>query len=111
MNDLRTIDLLLYEEGKFAQAEGYFRRVLEVGETLGVSAREMGETLFNLGCLRALQGDRAGALDHLRRAIDRGFSDVEAFEDGDLRPLRGDPELERLLEPLRLASAMPADGE
>jgi eukaryotic-like serine/threonine-protein kinase len=102
---------LLYEQGKFAQAEGYFRRVLEVWETSGGSAREMGETHFNLGCLRALQGDRAGALDHLRRAIDRGFSDVEAFEDEDLRLLRGEPELERLLEPLRLARAKPVDGE
>lgn len=53
-------------------------------------------SLFNLGCLAALLGEREEALEWLRRALDRGLDPEHLRKDDDLESLRGDPEFEAL---------------
>jgi tetratricopeptide (TPR) repeat protein len=55
--------------------------------------------LYNLACFESLAGRRKDALAHLRSAIELDAHYREyARDDEDLAPLRGDPELETLLE-------------
>jgi hypothetical protein len=54
---------------------------------------------YNLACISAIQGKRQQALDHLRKAILRGFDDARWLEeDGDFASLRGDPEFLKLVD-------------
>jgi len=62
---------------------------------------------YNLACISAIQGKREQALDHLRKAIERGFNDRKwLLEDGDFASLRADP---KFLELVELASLGLAD--
>jgi tetratricopeptide (TPR) repeat protein len=55
--------------------------------------------LYNLGCAYALKNDKDKAFDALRKALQAGFSNRDAFEDDpDLENLRDDPRFEKLLE-------------
>ena len=48
--------------------------------------------LYNLACVEALAGERAGAIDHLRRAIEANPAAREwALADDDFVPIRDDP--------------------
>jgi hypothetical protein len=44
----------------------------------------------------ALQGDRSKALQHLRKALDMGYADVEFWQEHDLDTLRSDPEFQEI---------------
>ncbi len=60
---------------------------------------------YNLACICSIQGRRREALDHLRDAIRCGFTnDAWLLEDGDLAPLRDDPEFRSLVELARTGS-------
>jgi len=55
---------------------------------------------YSVGVVAAIRGDRAAALDWLRRAIEHGYtdrrSDVPMARDDDLKSLRGDPVFDAL---------------
>lgn len=54
---------------------------------------------YNLACISAIQGKRRQALDHLKKAILRGFDDTHWLrEDGDFASLRDDPEFLALVD-------------
>jgi hypothetical protein len=54
------------------------------------------------GCVRALAGQRAPALEALRRAVAEGFTDYGKYSgDTDLDALRGDPEFRALLAEIK----------
>jgi tetratricopeptide (TPR) repeat protein len=55
----------------------------------------------------SLAGNKNLAIQHLRRAIDRGFESPEMVVDPELDPLRGDPEFEALAERARTLAATP----
>jgi hypothetical protein len=72
------------------------------GETLVRAAAELGpadaDHWYDLACARALQGDRDGALDYLRRAIDSGYRNWAWIEqDPDLAGVRADRRFAELL--------------
>jgi hypothetical protein len=66
--------------------------------------------IYNLACNEALRGDRATAMDWLRRAVEAGYPRPGWFlKDPDLESLRG-PELDALVERARRnASVQRAD--
>ncbi len=74
-------------------------------ETLDGQRRVLGDkhpttlsSIYNLGCISALKGDRAGALTWLRQAVDAGYFEADWMaRDQDLASLRGDPEFEALI--------------
>ena len=56
------------------------------------------EVLYDIACLRAVEGDRDAAFAELRAAIEAGFRNWDWIErDADLASLRADPEYSRLL--------------
>ncbi|MSR46541.1 MAG: hypothetical protein EXS13_05695 [Planctomycetes bacterium] len=93
---------LLFEVGyyyqqfdDYASAERCYR------ELLGrfAESRACQNAHYNLACISAIQGQREQALDHLRKAIQRGFDDSRwLLEDGDFTSLRADPEFRRLVD-------------
>ena len=54
---------------------------------------------YNLACVRSVQGDTAGGMDWLLKAVERGFCDVHQMErDSYLKPLREDPAFRKLVD-------------
>jgi tetratricopeptide (TPR) repeat protein len=65
-----------------------------------------GFALYNLACLYLNCNTPDRGMEHLRRAVAKGFRDIEAFRrDPDLNPLRGTPEFEELIKELESSSA------
>ena len=61
--------------------------------------------LYNLACLRAVEGDREAALKLLGELPAKGFHNPRLLEqDEDLKSLRDAPELRRILEAVKAAS-------
>lgn len=91
-----------YATGNLAAAHDLSRRSLEIKiKAVGPRARRLGITYYNLACINALEGDRRAALDHFQLALDTGWWWSGAETDGDLDSLRGDPELEAMLDEVR----------
>lgn len=88
-----------YEAGEHAEVAAELREVV-------AEAPQYGLLFYNLACLESLNGDRAAALDHLRKAIELsdGFREY-AKEDSDLDPLRDDPAFEELVRGTEVAKA------
>ncbi|MEK6700647.1 MAG: PDZ domain-containing protein [Planctomycetota bacterium] len=54
---------------------------------------------YNLACVRAVQGDKAGAMDWLVQSIERGFSDLRQMRrDSYLKTLGDEPAFKKLVE-------------
>lgn len=52
---------------------------------------EEADVLYDLACVRSLEGDLDGAADYLSRSLEAGFSALDWIDqDADLRPLRAD---------------------
>ena len=79
-------------QGRFAESETLQRETLEIRRrVLGERHPDSLLSLYNLGCLAALQGDRDAALDRLRRAVDEGFAESDLMAtDPDLTSLHGE---------------------
>jgi serine/threonine protein kinase/Tfp pilus assembly protein PilF len=88
---------------RYDEAERLELEVLKAqSKVLGERHPDTVHTLYNLGCLKAARGDRAGALQYLRRATDRGLRDADFMaKDPDLEPLHGDREFEALVAAAR----------
>ncbi len=87
-------------------AREIFARGLALAEAQGPEAAAvLNASLYNLACIAAGDGERAQALAYLRRAVDNGHTSSLYFDDPDLDPLRGDPELEGLIDRVRAARA------
>ncbi|HEV2669336.1 MAG TPA: protein kinase [Blastocatellia bacterium] len=58
-------------------------------------------TRYYVACAHAMMGDKAGALEHLRKAIEgrRNFNAARARVETDFEGLRGDPEFQELVSP------------
>jgi len=79
------------------------RRHLDAAERYLLQAAGAGgetpEILYDRGCVAALRGDRAAALDLLERSFSRGYRDGDnVLKDNDLDSLRGLPEFHRFIE-------------
>jgi Flp pilus assembly protein TadD len=82
-------------ERRYAEAEKSFRELLDIQRrVLGPEHPDTANSIYNLGCLAALQGRRDEAFTLLREAVDHGYptwADVGIDKDPDLQSLHGDP--------------------
>jgi len=87
-------------QGRYAEAEAMLRDALaRERRLLGEDHAETINTLYNLACLSARRGDKAAALDWLGQSVAHGWSHADQIAaDEDLKPLRGDPGFEALIE-------------
>jgi hypothetical protein len=72
------------------------RNEIPRAEALLDAAVEVGpvepEVIYDLACTHALRGDKAGAVEKLRAAVDAGYRDFRNIEtDQDLNSIRSDP--------------------
>lgn len=75
-----------------ARSTGDHEKAIEIGKELHwVTETKHTEALYDIACIYAQQGDRAGAYDYLYRAIDAGFWDIQRMrKDEDLKLLHED---------------------
>lgn len=79
----------LYKAGRYAEAA-------ERGRQL-VARHEYPALFYNLACCESLAGERAAALEHLRRAIEMSEAFCEsAAQDSDFDPIRDDTAFQEL---------------
>jgi tetratricopeptide (TPR) repeat protein len=92
-----------YEAGEYAEVAAELREVV-------AEAPNYALLLYNLACLESLTGDKAGAVEHLRRAIELSdqFRDY-ARHDSDLDAVRDDPAFEELM--VTNEEALPSDSD
>lgn len=102
----RSVGIHLMRMGEFGRATQAF----EAEYAIEPSA----SAVYNMACVRALAGDRKGALDLLERAIFEGYGSSEHMvTDADLRSVRGEPrfrELQRLADDLELNTSPASMG-
>jgi tetratricopeptide (TPR) repeat protein len=100
--DAELLRGLLFEVGYYYQQfDDYESAELCYREVLGrfAESRACQNCHYNLACISSLQGKRRQALDHLKKAILRGFDDARWLqEDGDFASLREDPEFRALVD-------------
>lgn len=90
--ELVRLSLDAFRAGEFGRAEAYLRQQLEIQPDNFVIH-------YNLAAARDRQGDAAGAMQHLRRAIETGFTDIHQLRrDPSLAGVRVLPEYARLEE-------------
>lgn len=96
---------------EYEAAEARYERILS--EPAGLRVEKWAH--YNLACIRSIQGRLDEALEHLRGALEAGFTDFSwARRDGDLAPLARDPRFHRLLAEFEFGQAAPEgarDGE
>lgn len=82
----------LHEAGKYADAAATGRDLIEVRP-------DQPYLYFNTACCESLAGQTAGAIDHLRQAIDMWDGCREmAKQDSDFDPIRDEPAFQALLD-------------
>jgi non-specific serine/threonine protein kinase/serine/threonine-protein kinase len=101
-------------QGRYAEAERLHSQVFEIRErVLGPDHPDTLVSMYNLACVFARKGDRARAMEWLRRDIEGGDLDFEALaRDPDLESLHG-PEFDALVEQARrnaAAARLPEQG-
>jgi serine/threonine protein kinase/tetratricopeptide (TPR) repeat protein len=97
-----SLSFLEYTLGDFEEARRLAERELEIRQTIfGAEHSRLTTPLYNIGCLWALTGEAALALEHLGRAVDLGYASNTIFTDPDLDSLRGHPGFEALVARVR----------
>ena len=80
---------LAYQDGKFAEAGMYYKKLLNANQDDAIVA-------YNLACCYALQGDASKAALFVTYAFANGFRGLDIFlEDKDFDPVRDNPEFQK----------------
>lgn len=110
---LFSLGLIQNRVGRRADAEATYLRVVRAVEEHKLPPREINvypTTLYNIACLAALRGDKAKAVEWLRKAVEAGFRDRAWIRmDRDLEGLRGDAGFRALLADDQLFEKRPDD--
>jgi serine/threonine protein kinase/tetratricopeptide (TPR) repeat protein len=86
----------------YDEALRQFDRAYEIRkQVFGSGHRALGWNRYDRACVAALGGRRRAAIESLREAVAVGWADNLILSDGDLDPLRGDPDFERIVEEVR----------
>jgi eukaryotic-like serine/threonine-protein kinase len=88
---------LNYAQRRYHEAEVLFLEMLDHYRKWDDRPKDVIDTLFNLACVKALQSDVTESLAYLTEAVEAGFSDVAALNDGDLASLRNSRQFKALL--------------
>jgi hypothetical protein len=87
--------------GQYAKADEQLLEVRDIQRrTLGPDHPDTALSTYNLACVAAHRGDRAGAMSLLSEALDHGLrqADADAIEsDPDLKSLHSDPHFAALI--------------
>ena len=99
LSSMNHLALLYWKQGRYDEAESLYLETVEIRRrVLGESHPDTLWSVYNLGCVAALRGDREQALDWLRKAVDSGFTAADWMtKDPDLASLHGDPEFEAIV--------------
>ena len=93
---------LYTRQHKYEQAAALLQETLDTRlRVLGDDHPHIGFSYYNLGCLSASLGQRAEALDYLRKAVSAGWKEHRALMDMEWDSLRGDPEFKAILEEVK----------
>jgi len=94
----RYVDVLRCQ-GELLNRKGLHDRAVLVDRQLAELLPDDCVVQYNLACSLARIGQRAEAIESLRRALEQGYRDFDYLHaDGDLDALRGEPAFERLLQ-------------
>ena len=93
---------MIFESGYYYQQfddyDNAVRKYLEL-VTKYPESRACQSAYYNLACIESIRGHKKISLQHLRNAVQRGFTDYEwLMEDGDLKSIRGEPEFAGIVE-------------
>ncbi len=107
IDTLNELAFVHVAQNRFADAQGEYHTLLErQRRTFGPDSYQAGVTAANLGSIAAHLGDRAQALFWLKDATDHGFALPDhLLGDDDLKPLRGDPAFDAVVEKARKNAA------
>lgn len=84
------IGVTYYMRERYAEAEKFYKLAIAIDP-------DTTDAYYNLGCLRALAGDKEQALRYLTIAMMNGYVEIETLSvDTDLKSLHGDPQFEAL---------------
>lgn len=99
---LGLLALDAYSEGMTYYGKGLLTEAAVYLEIASEASLERPDMLYNLACVYSLKGEKKKALKTLKRAVEKGFKDVETIiNDTDLAPLRETEEFKALLESLK----------
>lgn len=94
----RYVDVLR-RQGELLNRKGLHERAVLVDRRLVELLPDDCVVQYNLACSLAMIGQREEAIESLRKALERGYRDIDYLHaDGDLDALRGEPAFERLLQ-------------
>ena len=109
LESMNNLGNTLTSEGHYADAEKLHRETLEVRRRLlGPEHPETASSTYNLACVEARRGNRDGALELLRQAVDHGLdpaTDIAIDNDLDLKSLHSDPRFDALVAHARVRAA------
>jgi len=109
LESMNNLGNTLTSEGHYADAEKLHRETLEVRRRLlGPEHPETASSTYNLACVEARRGNRDGALELLRQAVDHGLDpamDIAIDNDLDLKSLHSDPRFDALVAHARERAA------
>ena len=92
-------------QGQLLSRKGLHARALQIDCRLVELVPGDGVAHYNLGCSLALMGYTKEAVDALRKALSRGYNDIDYLEsDRDLDSIRNEPEYRELLRELGIQS-------
>ena len=99
-NELFSLALIRNRVGRRAESRETYLRVLKAAKGVKSPAplNVLSTTYYNLACLDALEGKKAGAIEWLEKSVRAGFIDRAWIRrDGDLNAIRGEPGYLKLL--------------
>lgn len=98
---INNLAAILRKEQKYPEAEKWQREYFDIEvRTYGPNHPNVGDVLYNHGCLAALQGRSNVAVTFLRQSVARGLDPATAMQianDTDLASLRMNPQFRALL--------------
>jgi non-specific serine/threonine protein kinase/serine/threonine-protein kinase len=99
LSDMNDLALLYLRQGRYDEAEPLYLRILEARKhVLGDDHPSTLWSIYHLGCVAALRGDRAAALNWLRQSVEAGYTHADHMAlDPHLASLHGDPEFEAIV--------------
>ena len=99
------VQAAFYQPRELISKREFRRAEISTGIAEELKPDRAGGAWYNLACFRATAGDRRGALDSLRAAVEKGFRDTALIEtDPDLASLRGEMQYRSIVEELKKPS-------
>ena len=101
LDALQALAICLSYEKRYDEARPLFAEAVQTASRINLQGG-LSRAWYSFACGAALAGHHGDALEHLRHAIDAGYSDAKQMaSDEQLKSLRGDHEFKTLLAETR----------